>query len=289
MGPASRRRSPRAARRVAQPAWWLPAGGWISPVALVRHWLSAPGLNLQCGQSVHRLEGSGNSGAWTALDAAGRPLAQADVVVVANAHDAQGLQAPWTDCTDWALSRSRGQITQLPAALCERAGWPLAQRPLASGGYLIGLPESLGGGLLCGATQQVSDELAGLRTDDPRHNLAQVQGLTGLSMTLSEDELAALPGRVGWRLTADDRLPVMGPVPRRDRRDARQQEQPRRVPRVDGLYVFTALGSRGLTVAPLLGEVLAAWITGAPLPLATSLLDALDVGRFAARQVRQAL
>ena len=59
------------------------------------------------------------------------------------------------------------------------------------------------------------------------------------------------------------------------------------MPRIEGLYVFGALGSRGLTWAPLLGEALAAWITGAPMPLAASLMDAVDPARFISRGVRR--
>ena len=35
-------------------------------------------------------------------------------------------------------------------------------------------------------------------------------------------------------------------------------------------------------------EVLAAWITGAPVPLASSLMDAIDPARFIARAARAA-
>ena len=71
------------------------------------------------------------------------------------------------------------------------------------------------------------------------------------------------------------------------RAGARRQEQPRQVPRIEGLYLLTALGSRGLTLAPLLGEVVAAWICGSPVPLAASLLDAIDPARFVARAARR--
>ena len=98
-----------------------------------------------------------------------------------------------------------------------------------------------------------------------------------------------LDGRVAWRLGCDDRLPVVGPVPQPAAAldGLKRLEQPRHVPRVPGLYVLAGLGSRGITWAPLLGEVLAAGITGAPLPLAGSLLDAIDPARFLARLRRQ--
>jgi tRNA 5-methylaminomethyl-2-thiouridine biosynthesis bifunctional protein len=99
-----------------------------------------------------------------------------------------------------------------------------------------------------------------------------------------------LDGRVAWRLAMEDRLPLVGPVPLKSMElaGARRLDQPRHVPRVPGLYVFTALGSRGITWAPLLGELLAASIVAAPLPLPGSLVDALDPARFVSRAARQA-
>ena len=60
----------------------------------------------------------------------------------------------------------------------------------------------------------------------------------------------------------------------------------RRWPRVPGLHVCTALGGRGLTLAPLLGRALAAAITGAPCPLEQALLDAVDPARWRLREER---
>jgi tRNA 5-methylaminomethyl-2-thiouridine biosynthesis bifunctional protein len=79
---------------------------------------------------------------------------------------------------------------------------------------------------------------------------------------------------------------VIGAVPADPVGPARL-DQPRFVPRQDGLYVLTALGSRGITTAPLLARTLAAWIAGAPVPLEASLLDAIDVARFTSRAARR--
>ncbi|MEY3272438.1 MAG: hypothetical protein RLZZ341_1339, partial [Pseudomonadota bacterium] len=54
-----------------------------------------------------------------------------------------------------------------------------------------------------------------------------------------------------------------------------------------GLFVLTALGSRGLTLAPLLGELVAAQALGLPWPLEQDLADAVDPVRWAVRAVRQ--
>jgi tRNA 5-methylaminomethyl-2-thiouridine biosynthesis bifunctional protein len=160
---------------------------------------------------------------------------------------------------------------------------PLAV-PVAGDGYALPLPE---GGLLCGATRE-----AGAPGDDPaprladhRINLDRLQRLTGLA---PPGDLACLQGRVGWRLQSDDRLPIAGAVPLALARMAPGQrlDQARLLPREAGLFVLTALGARGLTLAPLLGRLVAAQATGTPWPLEQDLADAVDPARWVVRAAR---
>ncbi|HDZ57718.1 MAG TPA: bifunctional tRNA (5-methylaminomethyl-2-thiouridine)(34)-methyltransferase MnmD/FAD-dependent 5-carboxymethylaminomethyl-2-thiouridine(34) oxidoreductase MnmC, partial [Pseudomonas xinjiangensis] len=51
------------------------------------------------------------------------------------------------------------------------------------------------------------------------------------------------------------------------------------------LYVNAAHGSRGLVSCPLSGELVAAWITGEPLPLPRDLAEAVHPGRFLLRNL----
>ncbi len=272
-------------------AWRFAGGGWLQPAALVQAWLQEPGICLRTGAQVAHLKPLPD-GRWQALDEHAAPLGEADLVVVAAAQSTPTLLAEHSDAGTWLWRRTRGQITVVRAA--EAAALPRPKLPVASGGYLLTLPEALGGGLLCGATSHVQDEGPRVREADHRANLAQIAALTGAAVDIPESWFSAdsgvLDGRVAWRLGCDDRLPVVGPVPlpAAALAGARRLEQPRHVPRVQGLYVLAGLGSRGITWAPLLGEVLAAGITGAPLPLAGSLLDAIDPARFVARQRRQA-
>jgi tRNA 5-methylaminomethyl-2-thiouridine biosynthesis bifunctional protein len=280
---------------LAGPAWHYPCGGWLSPGALARCWLAGPGITLHTGCSVGALRHV-ESGRWQALDAAGQPIHEADVVVVAAAAESARLLAPFSDAPSWPWRRTRGQVSVVPGPLASAAALPRPALPIASGGYLLALSAALGarleGGLLCGATSQRGDEDPVLREADHRANLGQVATLTGAAVVVPDEWFGAgapLLGRVGWRLGCDDRLPVLGgvPLPAAALPGARRLEQPRHVPRVPGLYVFTALGSRGITWAPLLGEVLAAGITGTPLPVASSLLDAIDAARFVSRAARR--
>jgi tRNA 5-methylaminomethyl-2-thiouridine biosynthesis bifunctional protein len=61
----------------------------------------------------------------------------------------------------------------------------------------------------------------------------------------------------------------------------------RAVPRWPGLFVLTALGSRGITLAPLMGELVAAQVAGTPWPLERSLADAVDPARWILRAARR--
>jgi tRNA 5-methylaminomethyl-2-thiouridine biosynthesis bifunctional protein len=102
-------------------------------------------------------------------------------------------------------------------------------------------------------------------------------------------DATALLGRTAWRCSAYDRLPVIGAVPDASAlHRATRLDQPRLVPRLPGLFVFTALGSRGITWSALGAQVLASTITGAPVPLEASLFDAIDPARFISRRARRA-
>ena len=251
---------------LAGPAWFYPGGGWIDPAALVRHWLADPAIDLACGLPVEALRR--HAGRWQALDAAGRVLAEADVVVLAAALDTARLAGD----AAWPLEAARGQVTRVPPGVV-----PSPKVPIAGAGYAIPLP---GGAVLCGATSRAGDGQPDLLEADHLHNLERLAGLANLPPVA-----APLDGRVGWRLTAQDRLPLVGAMQAAP--GGARHDQPRLMPREPGLFVHAALGSRGLTWAALNAQSLAAAIAGVPSPLESSLLDAIDPARFDARAVRR--
>jgi tRNA 5-methylaminomethyl-2-thiouridine biosynthesis bifunctional protein len=263
---------------LSTPAWMFPGGGWIRPADLAAAFLqrAAGGVDFRGGLGITALRRHGER--WQLLDAAGGVIGEAAVVVLANAIDATrllGVEA-------WPLQLVRGQTSELPATT---PGLRLPLLPVTGDGYV--LPALPGAMALFGATSQRGDPDPDLRHDDHRHNLERLARLTGSAPRFD----AAMPeGRVGWRCVADDRLPVIGPVP--DRQAASQPgqrlDQPRFVPRMPGLFVLTALASRGITWAALGAQSLAALVSGAPCPLEASLLDAVDAGRFVSRGSRRA-
>ena len=264
------------------PAWHFGQGGWASAPALVAAWLGVEGIALHCGVGIDALRAA-PGGRWQLRDANGATAAETDAVVLANACDLVRL---WPQSAAW-LQALRAQTTLLPA---DGADLPALPQPVADAGYALRLAD---GRLLCGATSSPLADLAladalnrrGTAPDPADHlaNLATLARLTGWRIAIDP---ARLDGRAGARLHAADRLPLVGPLPAAaDAADS--PDQPRRVPRERGLYVLGALGSRGLTQAALAGEVLASWITGAPVPAPASLLDAIDPARFIARASRR--
>jgi tRNA 5-methylaminomethyl-2-thiouridine biosynthesis bifunctional protein len=93
------------------------------------------------------------------------------------------------------------------------------------------------------------------------------------------------------RCVARDRLPLAGRFACVDRdlapavrqRGAHLADLPRR----PGAFGLLALGSRGLTLAPLLGELVAAQINGEPWPVEKDLAAAVDPARFQLRRFRR--
>ena len=259
-----------------QNAWLYGDGGWVQPAALVRSYLERAGhrCQLRTDCSVETLQRSERG--WQLLNAQGQTVEDAEVVVLANAFEAARLLANVSPQTLSALQKVRGQISQLPS---NTAGLPNTRLPLTGAGYLL---PSWQGHTLFGATSQPGDDDPAVRENDHATNLAQLAKLTQIPSVLSIDSSAA-QGRTAWRCVAPDRLPVIGGVPETNHK---LLDQPRLIPRLPGLFVYTALGSRGITWSALGAQVLAAWVTGAPMPIEASLLDAIDPARFAARTAR---
>ncbi|WP_157615825.1 FAD-dependent 5-carboxymethylaminomethyl-2-thiouridine(34) oxidoreductase MnmC [Rhizobacter sp. Root404] len=261
----------RAGLALDHPAWFYPGGGWVQPAGLARHFVARAGDRAawRAHAEVQRLERIGSG--WRLLDASDNTLAEAATVVLANAADALRL----IGAADWPIDSVRGQISVADAS---RLATPRV--PIAGRGYLL---PAIGGEAMFGATAQPGDADPAVREADHVANLAQLARLTGQPVELTP---ADLRGRTGWRCSARDKLPLIGAVPELAPQGARL-EQPRQVPRQPGLFLFAALGSRGVTWSALGAQVLASWVTGAPAPVEASLLDALDPARFVSRRARR--
>ena len=263
--------SQRAGVPLRQPCWHYPGGGWLAPARWVQHALRTPGVSFRGRAEVAALEHDGD--VWWLRDAAGAVLERTRLVVLANAADASRLLAPLGHAP-WPLRQTRGQVTHWGG----RAPSPLAL-PVAGDGYALPMP----GGLLCGATRQDDDADLRSRHADDLHNLSRLQQLTGLQ---APADAGPLQSRAGLRVHSDDNLPIAGAVPALSMVPGQRLDQVRLLPRQAGLFVLTALGARGLTLAPLLGRLVAAQAVGTPWPLEQDLADAVDPARWIVRAAR---
>jgi tRNA 5-methylaminomethyl-2-thiouridine biosynthesis bifunctional protein len=268
---------------IAAPAWHYPQGGWVDPRGLARAALAEAGARaeLRLGCAVASL--GHDAGRWHLRDAAGIALASADVIVLCNGGGAFDLLGP----PPWPVESQRGQMSAIAAARLPAGAIP--RLPVAGAGYV--LPE-IEGSVWFGASAQWSDSDATVRPADHVDNLQRLARLVGLVALPPLEDLA---GRTGFRWQSRDRLPIIGAVPAALSAEAGfglpapapgRLDQARLVARAPGLFVFGALGSRGIASSALGAELLAAAITGAPSPVEADLLDAVDPARFLVRRFR---
>ncbi len=244
------------------PAFWHPRAAWLKPAALVRAQLAAPGVTFVGQAAVASLRQQPNGG-WALLDAAGAVLAQAPLVVLAGAADTAALLQPLGAALP--LNPLRGQVAFGPG------GWSGAPAtPVNGDGALLpAVPSPDGPFWLAGSTFERDARDAA--TTDADH-AANAERLARLLPALAPQvaERFATAGRwAGVRATLPDRLPAVGFI------DAE---------RWPGLAVLAGLGARGLSLAVLCGEVLAAEVAGEPLPVAPKLARMLRAGRCTAAQ-----
>jgi len=233
------------------PAWWHEKAGWIRPQPLVRAWLQQPGIERAMRTRVRRLQPDG--GRWRVLGDADEELASAELVIVAAAHDSAPLLQGRV-----ALHPVRGQVSWSHAVPAAAPPYPLN----GNGHFLPRVPLPGGDAWLAGATYGRGETQRDERAADHRANLQRLRRLVPQSAAALEAQFSdgTVQAWTGVRCASSDRRPLVGPL------------EP-------GLWVSTAMGSRGLTFAVLCAELLAARLHGEPLPLERKLAEALDVAR----------
>lgn len=276
---------------LAADAWFYPGGGWLDPSWWVRQALAPPAIDLRCGVTVEGLTRVGNAAdgtTWRLLGSDGTVVAETSTLVLACAASTPTLLSPWADSA-WPLSATQGQVSLWPNPL--PTAFAGLRTPLAGDGYAIPMAN---GSLLCGATRVPVAVESGAFASQPSADAhqANLQRLFRLCEVPAPDAglrpVAELRGRCGIRLGTEDRLPIAGAMPLRGGLASGRADQARLLPREPGLFVLTALGARGITLAPLLGRLVAAQASGAPWLVEQDLADAVDPARWWVRAARQA-
>lgn len=264
----------------AQSGYWFPASGWLSPPAVCKTLIQHPAIELLDNCGTVSLQRQGDE--WLARDGLDT-ISRASSVVICT-----GTSAHSMDELNWLpLQSIRGQTTHIPRSDISAS----LQAGFCHTGYIAPAREDRH---CIGATFNLQDSDHQMRPEDHRTNI----GKLAVALPAWREELARLDetklsGRVGFRCASPDYLPIAGPVPDRAsflqcyaglRKNARQVI-PKRGEYVTGLYVNTAHGSRGLSSAPLVAEVLASQICSEPPPVSRELLRGLSPARFLMRDL----
>jgi tRNA 5-methylaminomethyl-2-thiouridine biosynthesis bifunctional protein len=266
------------------PDWYAPQegggalharAGIVRPRAAIEAWLA--NAQLMCEAPVAAVERHG--GRWRVCAPDGRALLAADAVVLACGAALARLDA----ARFLPLRLSRGQIEWGEGAAPAHA--------LVRGTYCA----PCDGGVLFGST---FDRDEGERAPAPdagarKRNLAALARLA--PDVAASVKVETLRSRASLRASAPDFAPIAGLMP-----DApawlehfagiahgRRPDLSAPPPALAGIYVLGGLGARGLTLAPLLAERIAAEICGEPQMLPRRVLDAIHPARFLHRQLKR--
>lgn len=250
--------------------WWFPGGGWANPASLCRAWLNAGGADIRWhgGSDIARIERKDDH--WQLLASDGRQIGNASTLILAS-----GVQS-FSQTAALPILPVRGQVNHLAAG-----SLPALSHPVCCEGYLTPAVD----GLHCLGASYAKDDATELRLDEQQENLQRLHSMLPEAAQKLAFVQQTLEGRVGFRATTPDHLPLAGALPDLGASLAGDIRL-RNFPRHHGLYGLLGLGSRGLVWAALLAEHLAGQINAEPLPLPGDQVDALDPARFALRAHR---
>ena len=257
---------------------FFPQAGWVSPAELCRVLLQHDNISFEQ-RTVDALEATPQG--WRLHSTEGA-LDSRQLVLACAAAARTLLPAAYLP-----LKQIRGQLSYLNAEQT-----PPLNTVLCGRSYMAPVRNQR---LCLGATYNLRDDETALRDSDHQTNLNHLPDFGPQWQALNEQQgmSAILGGRVGFRCTTPDYLPMVGSVPHSQafvRSFAGLVRNAKRIPATTaphypGLWLNIGHGSRGLASAPLCAELLAQQIVGAPLPVALDVAEALWPGRFLMRDM----
>lgn len=265
--------SPIAGLPLPGPALYLPGSATLSPVAICHTLAAQTGLDLRLNSPVARIAQT-TEGQWQVLDEQQHCIAEAAVLVIAAGPASTQLLPELAP----PLKALRGQVSLLPTA----RGSEALRCAVCHDGYVSPAWQGLHS---VGASFDLNDSNPALSEHSHRDNLQRLQHhwpAMHERLHTPDTDPSQLDGRVGFRCTSPDYLPLIGAVP-----DAGLLRSNGVVQTLPGLFLNTAHGSRGLSYAPFAAELLAACIEDRAWPADAALHQALSPARFLLRQLRK--
>ena len=258
------------------PALYIPQGGWINLPQLVAGLVKAANSIVMANKQLVNLEKTGDT--WQ-LNWQDGEQSEADIVIMATGSESKNLeqmsQLPFRLVRGQVEAiNSQNELANLSTVLCHK-------------GYLTPAWQGLHA---LGSTYIKEDKSCEYRLSEQQVNLAMHQ--QALSKCDWIDDLQPTNnGRAAIRCSTPDHLPMVGAIPDSSIQTRQYQDLYKALPAKHypqpinhkNLFMLCALGSRGLTTAPLCAEILVSQLLDEPLPLSNYLLDALNPNRFLIR------
>ena len=260
------------------PALFCAPGGWISPPQLVESLITqARQTGLLTFQPNTRVTGFRHHPDRVTLTTGNTETDYSQVVFASGESPALALEQ------FLPLRPVRGQVEAVKSV----APLNQLQTVLCHKGYLT---PALDGYHAMGSTYVKNDTATETREQESQQNEQlhqRVLGTTEWGACLR----ASGKARAAIRQTLPDHQPAAGNLPLTAETCERWLALGKGIglarvptPPVQRVQILTGLGSRGLTTAPLMAEILASQLTGEPLPLSNTLLQTVNPQRFIVRQ-----
>lgn len=269
--------------KIEHDALYFPNAAWVKPQQLCKRLTEHKSISMLTSNNVGRL--LKNDHAFEVYDHK-NIIAKADIVIIANANDAQQL------CPNLPLNTQavRGQVSllksietslQLKTIVCSDGYLsPAALQQNAKHCHCLGATFA--------GTATTTNKQNDLKINDKDHlsNLEKLNNISPFLHTQLQGNI--VDGRVSLRCTTTDYWPLAGqlldPVTLKAK-PPRSGAATSALPWVAGLYMNVAHGSKGFTSAPLCAELLAGLICNDTLPISTELAGLLNPNRFLLREM----
>ena len=257
---------------------FIPQGAWLAPRQLVQHafaFLEKQGVQIKTLQKVTALSQTENG--WQITTAENKTFNH-EVVVLANGHKLTDFE----QTQKLPLYPVRGQVSQIPTS----ENLLKLKTVLCYDGYLTPVDQAKASHCI-GASHVRDNATREFSLTEQQENQQKIQQNIPEDWTKEVDTSGNL-ARIGVRCSVRDLTPMMGAVPHFSAQQTQYQnlfnlcrrKQPiEQAANYPNLYLIGALGSRGLTSAPFLGETLASLIYGEPLPMSEDLIHNLMPNR----------
>ena len=258
-----------------------PLGGWLCPAELTAAVIALAQSRGLTAHYAHKVESLSRTERWNLRFADGKEASHASVVLANGHHISQFIQTE-----SLPVYPVGGQVSHIPSA----PELSKLRQVLCYDGYLT--PQNPSNGHHCiGASYHRGETDMRYSEADQAQNRQRLIDCFPDAAWAKEVDVSEGDARCGVRCATRDHLPMAGNVPDYDAtleayQDlAERKETAAASPVYPELFMLGGLGSRGLCSAPLLAEVLAAQMSGEPIPLDRVTLAGLNPNRLWVRKL----